>query len=176
MPFGMKSFGLLCLSMLAVLFAACKSTTPLDQTTPKFYFPTDSVFTTCGDTLLISGSVQNGFATDSITAGDTAIVRLEVDGVFHALRRISVTPLDPDAGELVLPGGVYADSLFSAVLDSAGCHFEPLSESIRAPFSFMYHATQAAKEAGVTIEVLSEAPEPDNSAQLTLKMPARLAP
>ena len=107
------------LVLAALLAGACKPSATLDETSPKFYFPSDSVYTAYRDTLLLSGDLQDGFQLDSITAGDTATLHLEVDGVFHPLAAIGIRLSEPDVAELLYPAGAQADSARSRSASSA---------------------------------------------------------
>ena len=53
------------LVLAALLAGACKPSATLDETSPKFYFPSDSVYTAYRDTLRLSGG--SGTATRQLT-------------------------------------------------------------------------------------------------------------
>lgn len=164
------------LVLAALLAGACKPSATLDETSPKFYFPSDSVYTAYRDTLRLSGDLQDGFQLDSITAGDTATLHLEVDGVFHPLAAIGIRLSEPDVAELLYPAGAQADSLFDVAADSTGYWLTLRQQRTRIPITFQYHARQASRDIGVTITATSEASEAYRLARLTLHMPIRRTP
>ena len=160
--------------LVALLLVACKPSATLDETTPKFYFPSDSVYTAFHDTLRLSGNVRDGFRLNSITAGDTATLHVEVDGVFHPLAGIGISLSEPDAAELLCP--TQADSLFDITSDSTGHWFALRQQRTRIPFTFLYHAKQASKRIGVTVTATSEASEANRQASISLHMPIATLP
>ena len=134
------------------------------------------MYTAYRDTLLLSGDLQDGFQLDSITAGDTATLHLEVDGVFHPLAAIGIRLSEPDVAELLYPAGAQADSLFDVAADSTGYWLTLRQQRTRIPITFQYHARQASRDIGVTITATSEASEAYRLARLTLHMPIRHTP
>ena len=85
--------------LVALLLVACKPSATLDETSPKFYFPSDSVYTAFHDTLRLSGNVRDGFRLDSITAGDTATLHVGAT-TEEALLRVGDTVAEDVLGVL----------------------------------------------------------------------------
>lgn len=166
------------LSFIAVvsLLWACKPSAKVEETAPKFYFPTDTVLTAYRDTLRLSGDIKNGFKLDSIAAGDTATFHLEIDGVFHPLTEVWLSLSDPEAAELLYTDTVYMNSMFLPSSDYAGGKFILSQKQTRIPFTFQYHAKKADKRVGVTITAFSEASEANKSGQIQLQTPACQTP
>ena len=164
--------------VLLILFVfACRPTAPIEETSPKFNFPTDSVFTAQHDTLRIRGNFRDGFRMDSIAAGDTAWFHIEIDGVFHALTEITVSLSDNSVAELLLfPDQEYINSTFLSSSDFANGQFLVAANQRRIPFKFGYHAIQFSRNSRLTLTAHSEAPDNYNTNNFSLLLPIKRTP
>lgn len=170
----MKAFSLIATPMLLLLLAvACKPSPPLTETTPKFYFPDDTVYTASGDTLVVQGTPRNGFTLSALKAGDTVEVRVDIDGVFHPLAEVCITLSSDTAAEALPPLPTESDSLFLPGSDFAAGQYLVSEGHTRIPFTVRYHALLPDTRASLTLTARSLAPAGSDTASLTLRAPVK---
>ena len=162
--------------LLAVVFFSCNSRSGIEQTSPKFNFPTDTVFTSQNDTLRIRGSFRqnDNFRVDSIAAGDTAHFRIDIDGVFNRLTEIHIE-LENANAELLFDQA-YLDSMFLSSSDFQAGIFRVAGERTRIPFIFSYAAIQTSRNANLKLTAYSDADEYNNENRFTLRAPIKRTP
>ena len=160
--------------LLALVFFACSSRVEIEQTSPKFNFPTSTVFTSQNDTLRIRGSFRDGFHMDSIAAGDTAHFRIDIDGVFNRLTEIRIELKNANA-ELLFDQA-YLDSMFLSSSDFQAGVFRVAGERTRIPFLFSYAAIQTSRNASLKLTAHSDADEDNNENSFTLRVPIKRTP
>ncbi len=163
----------------SLVFFSCSRSDKLTETSPKFSFVSDSVFTTYKDTLRIRGSYSNnsGFYMDSIAAGDTAAFMIDVDGVFHTLTEINISLSPGDSvAEILFPDNNYKDSLFSGSSDFEQGILYPATENTRVPLRFLYSTKKASKDITLNLTAYSEASDENNTNHFTLKVPVKRTP
>ena len=162
--------------LIISVFFSCSHSEKITQTSPKFHFPINTVFTSYCDTLRITGSAKNGFQMDSIAAGDTAVFCVDIDGVFHQLTEINIALSEDSVAELLFLDAAYMDSLFLSSSRPEEGVFYPVENKMRIPFYFRYCAKKASKNVKLTLTAFSEAGKTDHTNQFTLKVPIKKTP
>ena len=161
----------------ALVFFACSSTAEIKETSPKFNFPTDSVFTSQLDTLRIRGNFQTGFRMDSIAAGDTAWIRVDIDGVFHQLTEINFVLSDSSVAEILFPDQAYIDSMFLSPPNFAEGQVFVAGSRTRIPFQFAYRAIRTNRDVSyLTLTAHSTAGENHSVNNFRLILPIKRTP
>ena len=161
---------------LALIFFACNSTEKIEETSPKFNFPTDTIFTSYHDALRIQGSFRTGFHMDSVAAGDTAWFRIDINGVFNRLTEINVALSDNSVAELLFLDQAYMDSTFLSWSNFSAGQFLVTDGKMRIPFKFGYHAIQFSRNVSLTLTAHSDANDDNNTNNFTLCLPIKRTP
>jgi|GEM_PF-6541350 len=163
--------------LLTVIFFACNSRVEIEQTSPKFNFPSDTIFTSHNDTLHVRGSFPNGFRVDSISAGDTAHFRIDIDGVFNQLTEIRIALSVADTiAELLFLDQAHMDSTFLSSSDFQAGIFHVAGGRTRIPFIFSYAAIQTSRNADLILTAHSDADEYNDENSFTLRVPIKRTP